>query len=69
MKQLTEEQKYQIVHSITSDNGKEFAEHKKISKKLLADFFIAHPYSSWERDLSGDTNKLIRQYIPKKNNF
>jgi len=59
----------QFVHSITSDNGKEFAEHKKISKKLLADFFFAHPYSSWERGLSEYTNKLIRQYIPKKTTF
>jgi IS30 family transposase len=54
------------VHSITSDNGKEFAEHKKIAKKLLSQFFFAHPYSSWERGLSEYTNKLVRQYIPKK---
>jgi transposase, IS30 family len=58
-----------FVHSITSDNGKEFAEHKKISQKLLAEFFFAHPYSSWERGLSEYTNKLVRQYIPKKSIF
>jgi len=58
-----------FIHSITSDNGKEFAEHKKISKKLLTEFFFAHPYSSWERGLSEYTNKLIRQYIPKKSIF
>ena len=59
----------EFVHSITSDNGKEFAEHKKISKKLIAEFFFAHPYSSWERGLSEYTNKLVRQYIPKKSTF
>ena len=57
------------IHSITSDNGKEFAEHKKISKRLLTQFFFAHPYSSWERGLSEYTNKLVRQYIPKKTTF
>jgi len=57
------------VCSITSDNGKEFAKHEIISKKLNADFFFAHPYSSWERGLSEYTNKLIRQYIVKKSNF
>lgn len=57
------------VHSITSDNGSEFAEHKTISKKLNALFFFAHPYSSWERGLSEYTNKLVRQYIPKKSKF
>lgn len=59
----------EIVHSITSDNGKEFANHKKISEKLLTEFFFAHPYSSWERGLSEYTNKLVRQYIPKKSIF
>lgn len=59
----------EFVLSITSDNGKEFAEHKKISEKLLSEFFFAHPYSSWERGLSEYTNKLVRQYIPKKSIF
>jgi IS30 family transposase len=58
-----------FVLSITSDNGKEFARHKEISKKLLAEFFFAHPYASWERGLSEYTNKLVRQYIPKKSIF
>ena len=58
-----------FVHSITSDNGKEFAKHKKISEKLLLEFFFAHPYASWERGLSEYTNKLVRQYIPKKSIF
>lgn len=59
----------QYVHSITSDNGTEFAEHKLIAKKLNASFYFAHPYSSWERGLNEYTNKLIRQYIPKKRTF
>lgn len=57
------------VHTITSDNGTEFAEHQYIADKLKADFFFAHPYSSWERGLNEYTNKLIRQYIPKGENF
>ncbi len=57
------------IHSITSDNGTEFAEHKLVAKKLNAGFFFAHPYSSWERGLNEYTNKLIRQYIPKKQYF
>ena len=57
------------VHTITSDNGSEFARHQQIAKKLEAQFFFAHPYSSWERGLNEYTNKLIRQYIPKKTSF
>lgn len=57
------------VLSITSDNGTEFAEHQNIAQKLETEFYFAHPYSSWERGLNEYTNKLIRQYIPKKSNF
>jgi IS30 family transposase len=32
--------------SITSDNGDEFYEHKRIAKNLNTNFFFAHPYSS-----------------------
>ncbi len=59
----------ELVHSITSDNGLEFAYHEYIAQKLNAQFYFAHPYSSWERGLSEYSNKLIRQYVPKKSNF
>lgn len=55
----------QHLETITSDNGKEFAAHQKISKKLLIDFYFSHPYASWERGTNENTNGLIRQYLPK----
>jgi len=54
-----------MVFSITSDNGKEFARHEKISAALGCQFFFAHPYASCERGLNENTNGLIRQYFPK----
>ena len=59
----------EFVHSITSDNGTEFYEHKWIAKKLNTKYYFAHPYASWERGLNEHTNGLIRQYIPKKEEF
>ena len=59
----------EFVHSITSDNGTEFYQHKWITKKLNTRYFFAHPYASWERGLNEYTNGLIRQYIPKKETF
>jgi len=58
-----------ITKTITSDNGKEFAYHKQVSKALDTNFYFAHPYSSWERGLNEHTNGLIRQYLPKKTDF
>ncbi len=57
------------VHTITSDNGREFAGHEEIAKRLQADFYFAHPYASWERGTNENTNGLIRQYFPKNRDF
>ena len=54
------------VKTLTADNGKEFAGHLELAEKLEADFYFAHPYSSWERGLNENTNGLLRQYFPKK---
>lgn len=58
-----------ILHTITADNGKEFAAHQTISQVLDVDFYFARPYHSWERGANENTNGLIRQYFPKKTDF
>ena len=58
-----------IVYTITSDNGKEFALHEETAKTLETDFYFAHPYASYERGLNENTNGLIRQYFPKGRDF
>jgi len=56
-------------HTITFDNGKEFAGHEALAANLDADIYFAHPYHSWERGLNENTNGLIRQYFPKRTNL
>jgi IS30 family transposase len=55
--------------TLTSDNGKEFAEHEKIAEKLNLDYYFADPYSSWQRGTNENSNGLIRQFFPKGQNF
>jgi IS30 family transposase len=57
------------LHTITSDNGKEFAKHEHIAKQLNVQYFFTHPYSSYECGTVENTNGLIRRYIPKKASF
>ena len=57
------------IETITSDNGKEFSMHQKISEELNIDFYFARPYHSWERGSNENLNGLIRQYFPKKMDF
>jgi len=58
-----------LIHTITADNGKEFAKHQEIAKELEISFYFCKPYHSWERGANENTNGLIRQYIPKGTNF
>ena len=57
------------IHTITSDNGREFADHERVSKNLGISFYFADPYCSWQRGSNENLNGLIRQYFPKKTNF
>ncbi len=56
-------------HTLTLDNGLEFAHHEQIAKQLKAAIYFAHPYASWERGINENTNGLIRQYFPKGTDF
>ena len=57
------------IHTITSDNDLEFANHKAIADTLTCDYYFYHPYSSWKRELNKYTNGLIRQYFHKGCDF
>jgi len=57
------------VHTLTTDNGREFAQHERIAASLGSKHFFAHPYASWERGANENMNGLIRQFFPKKMGF
>lgn len=57
------------IHTITADNGKEFAKHQEIAEKLEISFYFCKPFRSWERGANENMNGLIRQYIPKGTDF
>ena len=57
------------LHTITSDNGKEFAGHQEVAEALEIDYYFARPYHSWERGSNENLNGLIRQYFTKGSDF
>lgn len=57
------------LHTITSDNGKEFSAHQMIAEALQIDYYFAHPYHSWERGANENLNGLVRQYFKKGSSF
>jgi transposase, IS30 family len=56
-------------HTLTFDNGAEFAGHRYIQNKSKIQIYFAHPYTASERGTNENLNGLIRQYLPKKTDF
>jgi len=57
------------LHTVTTDNGKEFAYHQKLAEQLEVECYFAKPYHSWERGANENLNGLVRQYFPKGSSF
>lgn len=53
------------VHTITLDNGGEFADHSNVSHAVNATIYFAKPYASYQRGTNENTNGLIRRVWPK----
>ena len=58
-----------LIHTLTVDNGKEFAAFKALEKALDISVYFSHPYSTWERPINENTNGLLRQFLPRKTDF
>lgn len=56
-------------HTLTLDNGKEFAMFKELSKATGVEVYFAHPYCSTERGSVENMNGLLRYYLPKGSSF
>ena len=55
--------------TITTDNGSELAAHEWITDKLGVSVFFTDAYCLWQKGAVENTNKLVRQYIPKGMNI
>ena len=56
-------------HTMTADNGKEFAGRREVSAGLEAGFCFATPCHSRERGLNETANGLVRECFPKGTDF
>jgi len=57
------------LHTLTADNGSEFARHEWLAQRLEVTVYFAHPYSSWERARNENMNRMVRQWFPKGLDF
>lgn len=59
----------QLRRTLTWDQGKEMAEHVRISVETSIPVYFCDPRSPWQRGTSENTNGLLRQYLPRKMNL
>ncbi len=57
------------VATLTTDNGIENKQHKRITKKTGKPVFFTDPYSSWQKGGVEHANKMLRRYFPKGTDF
>jgi IS30 family transposase len=59
----------ELKHTLTLDNGKEFAEHERLAERTGLAVYFAQPYCAWQRGTNENTNGLVRQFLPKGTDF
>jgi transposase, IS30 family len=58
-----------IVSSLTIDNDVGFSKWKELETLLRTQIYFCHPFHSWEKGLVENTNRWIREFIPKKSDL
>ncbi len=58
-----------FVFTITTDNGIEFMDHKRICKALRCTVYFADPYCSGQKGGVENINKIFREFFPKGTDF
>jgi IS30 family transposase len=52
--------------SATYERGKEMTQHEQLTEQTGVKVYFADPHAAWQRGTNENTNGLIRQYLPKR---
>jgi IS30 family transposase len=55
----------ELYQSLTWDRGKELADHQRLTLASDVEVYFCDPQSPWQRGTNENTNRLLRQYLPR----
>jgi IS30 family transposase len=55
----------ELYRSLTWDRGKDLADHQRLTLATEVEVYFCDPRSPWQRGSNENTNRLLRQYLPR----
>ncbi len=55
----------ELYKSLTWDRGKELADHPRLALETDVEVYFCDPHAPWQRGSNENTNRLLRQYLPR----
>ena len=60
---------HELVKTITTDNGNEFADWETIEKELNCQVYFCDTFCAWQKGSNENSNGLLREFFPKGHNL